>query len=201
MPSRRLPNTDVYSSTGTGGIRREAGGSEEKETTIERLRRLRSEIEELEEDVKKEALIKETQMTELDSSTTIEVGTEGKGKKREISPAVILQQIQMLRGDLGIVESIGGAILEGNGEKEDLDGMSQRIKVSSSLLSKLGINSVGEAVGSNQAESIASGSGSVQKVNLIEGDLEKRLSEIERVVGANESSIDEVKFSASLFLL
>lgn len=137
-------------------------------------------------------MIKEKELVELDSNRSVVEGGSGKGKKREISPAVILQQIQMLRGDLGIIESVGG-VLEGNGEREE-DGMFQRVMASSNLLSKLGhpLPEADSTKASTSSNAIASSS---QNIRVVEGDLEKRLAEIERVVGANESSVDEVSFN------
>ena len=180
--SRRLPSTNTYLIY--PGRLHEAS-TEETETTLERLRRLRSEVEELEEDVRREKAQKDAQESAGGGNA------EGKGRKNEVSPSVILQQLHLLRGDLGGLEGkLEGGVLEGEGEKEDdkTTALAQKAKVSSLLLSKLGLGSTtapvdvkpsGRSVGGPQAKES-------------DGQLEKRLAEIERVVGASDADVDEV---------
>ena len=125
--------------------------------------------------------------------------TEAKGKRKEVTPAVILQQLQLLRGDLGGVESSVGGVLEGEGEKEagvpPPTGIVEKVKASSSLLSRLGLTSAppDAAVSSKGAASGKTGPG--------EGQLEKRVAEMERVLGASEADVDEVGVSFLDYLL
>lgn len=191
-PSRRLPSTSTYSVYPNRP--HEGASTEEKETTLERLRRLRSEVDELEEDVRREKAQKEEE--ELAGSGS--ASADGKGKKK-VSSTVILQQLHLLRGDLGGLEGkVEGAVLEGEGEKEDdkATALAQKAKASSSLLSKLGL-----ALGSTPAPvaaatSATSAGGSQAKES--DGQLEKRLAEIERVVGASDADVDEVRTRCSL---
>ncbi|KAI5481838.1 Dynamitin subunit 2 [Pseudohyphozyma bogoriensis] len=180
--SRRLPSTSTYSlQPRTRGVTGE-DDVPEKETTLERLRRLRSEVEELEQDVLREKL--EDVAVEDPSSST------AKGKKKEVSPAVILQQLQMLRGDLSGVEVqvTGKSVLEGEGEKEgdDAKGLAQKAKASSSLLSKLGLGSIAPSPPSQDITTATK-----QKREEGSGDLEKRVASVEKALGANEADVDE----------
>ncbi|CEQ39514.1 SPOSA6832_01076, partial [Sporobolomyces salmonicolor] len=200
-PRRRLPWTSEY----TAGA---APNEQEKETPLERLRRLRSEVAELEDEVRR---------SEVERSGALAAATEhtpaaeqdkdnAKGKKREVSPAVILQQLQMLRGDLQSLEPNLQGVLEANGEKEpdaqEVQGQLERkAKASAGLLSRLGL--VG-AESSTPVAEVAKGAvspTSSQPTAGKEGELEKRLAELEKVVGASEADIDEVRASQPSFLL
>ncbi|KAJ8294192.1 Dynactin subunit 2 [Rhodotorula toruloides] len=190
-PSRRLPSTTVYS-VGTDPDERE------KETPVERLRRLRMEITELEEDVRRSEVEKEkTAVGEAgkEGSSEAQVDRKGKGKeKREVSAAVILQQLQLLRGDLhGLTPNVEG-VLEANGEKEDdakMDGpLAQRAQASASLLSKLGAPE--PALTPAAAPLLASSSqGHPALSEEEEGEMEKRIARLEELLGASEAGIDE----------
>ncbi|KAK4701486.1 nuclear migration protein JNM1, partial [Phenoliferia sp. Uapishka_3] len=179
--SRRLPSTNSYSTASRTGL----DGSE-KETTLERLRRLRSEIEELEQDVQREK-------AEETASPDFDAHADPKGKKRAVTPGVILQQLQLLRGDLGGVEAKVTGDLEGEGEKDPgvapPTGLAQKAKASSSLLSKLGFASGPQPVEDQKSAPLPK----VSSANppLESGHLEKRISEMERVLGASEADVDE----------
>lgn len=190
--SRRLPSTSVYSIA-------DPSSADTKETTLERLRRLRSEVAELEEDVKRE-------QSEAEASPAVPAPTEGdsatakgKGKKREVSPAVLLQQLQLLRGDLGELK-VGGAeegVLEGEGEKEEGGALAEKARSSKGLLEKLGQPATNEAA--DGAASTSAPPKLSAKEAVKDGELEKRLAELERVLGANEADVDEVRLL--LFLI
>ncbi|KAL8278232.1 hypothetical protein RQP46_009405 [Phenoliferia psychrophenolica] len=179
--SRRLPSTNSYSTSARSG----ADGSPEKETTLERLRRLRSEVEELEQDVRRE------QAEEADGTTAPASAQDAKGKRKEVTPAVILQQLQLLRGDLGGVEANVG-VLVGEGEKEagvpPPTSIAQKAKTSSSLLSRLGLVTAPTS-GTGPASPSKGASGT--SANPGDGQLEKRVAEMERVLGASEADVDE----------
>ncbi|GAA5885911.1 hypothetical protein JCM6882_004199 [Rhodosporidiobolus microsporus] len=190
-PTRRpLPSAAVYS---TG----EAVDEREKETPLERLRRLRLEVTELEEEVRRN----EAERAAAPAAEEAPAG-EGepakKGKKREVSPAVILQQLQLLRGDLSGLEPSVEGVLEADGEKEPVAGegedgqLVQKAKASSGLLAKLGLASQASP---SPAPGAASAAGDAKPVpstgEAKEGELEKRLAELEKIVGASEAEVDE----------
>ena len=184
FPSRRLPSTNTYSTSARSGD----DGPREKETTLERLRRLRSEVEELEQDVRRE-------QAEESEATDAPPSADAKGKRKEVTPAVILQQLKLLRGDLGGVELTVSGTLEAEGEKEagipSPTGLAQKANRTSSLLSKLGFASSASA--STDGNSPASPRGAVPAPVPGQGQLEKRVSDMERVLGASEADVDEVR--------
>ncbi|GAA6006904.1 hypothetical protein JCM10207_009133 [Rhodosporidiobolus poonsookiae] len=187
-PTRRpLPSATVYS-VGTDPDERE------KETPLERLRRLRLEVTELEEEVKRnEAERAAAPPAATDEAGPAQDGGEKKGKKREVSPAVILQQLQLLRGDLSGLEPSVEGVLEADGEKEpseeDREGqLEQKAKASSGLLAKLGLATSSHAP-TPRPEARAAESKPAGEAK--EGELEKRLAELEKVVGASEADVDE----------
>lgn len=158
------------------------------------------EITALEEDVQRSEAEKEkTAVGEADKegSSEAQVDRKGKGKeKREVSAAVILQQLQLLRGDLhGLTPNVEG-VLEANGEKEDdakMDGpLAQRAQASASLLSKLGAPE--PALTPAAAPLLASSSqGHPALSEEEEGEMEKRIARLEELLGASEAGIDEVR--------
>ncbi|GAA5996170.1 hypothetical protein JCM5350_000490 [Sporobolomyces pararoseus] len=177
---RRLPSTEEYV----------LEDEREKESPLERLRRLRSEVAELEDEVRRNPT---PPPTITKSEETEETSQEkGKGKKREVSPAVILQQLQMLRGDLrGLEPKLETGVLEGTGEKED-EGTGEfesKAKASLGLLNRLGkgLDEDSEVNGTNRATV----SDEEAKPSAGEGELERRLAELEKLIGANEADIDE----------
>lgn len=198
-PSRRLPPTSEYSTRGKS--------DGEKETTLERLRRLRSEVEDLEDDVKREALLKQAEDDEILEGSGAG-SSKGKGKKREVSAVVFLQQLQMLRGDLGNLEvgvhqatATRSAVESLESGSEDASIAPVPPKASSSLLSKLGFGSSAASSRTAEAQSPIQGSNvgaPTSQALVMDSQLEKRLAEIERVVGANEADINEVSIACSL---
>ncbi|GAA5983679.1 hypothetical protein JCM11641_000931 [Rhodosporidiobolus odoratus] len=193
-PSRRpLPSATLYS-TGADPDERE------KETPLERLRRLRLEVTELEEEVRRNDADRSaspsasTRETEMPTPTT-SAGQDKKGKKREVSPAVILQQLQLLRGDLDGLEPSMDGVLEADGEKEPAEGeadgqLAQKAKTSTGLLAKLGLAGSEPALQVQSLEQSAL-SGRREAGEVKEGELEKRLAELEKAVGATEANVDE----------
>ncbi|GAA5893475.1 uncharacterized protein JCM6883_003530 [Sporobolomyces salmoneus] len=181
---RRLPSTEEYV----------LEDERAKESPLERLRRLRSEVAELEDEVRK------TPTPPAASTTTGESGEgqdgekeKGKGKKREVSPAVILQQLQMLRGDLkGLEPTLENGVLEGTGEKEEGE-FEAKAKASAGLLNKLGQAQATEGSTAQDADGTraARNVNGEDKSNREGGELESRLAELEKILGANEADIDE----------
>lgn len=182
--SRRLPSTSSYSL--------QPPNSSEKETTLERLRRLRSEVEDLEDEVERD------QADEIESGSG--AGSDNKGKKKEVSPAVILQQLHMLRADLvklsaGIAGGDEG-VLEGDGERVDgnhPESLTKKSTKTASLLSKLGLGdgSTSVQVTKTGPERVDSGVGKQKDKHAGVGELELRVAEVERVLGASEADVDE----------
>ncbi|SCZ88395.1 BZ3500_MvSof-1268-A1-R1_Chr2-1g04382 [Microbotryum saponariae] len=202
--SRRLPTTSTYALGASPSLKE---GNHEPETTLERLRRLRFEITELEEDVRKEQAAQDEQKPPFEA--TGDQGQEpgespptdlkGKRKKvqREVSPAVLLQQLQMLRGDLGALqvneEEIGTNVLHGEGQKvEPGSALSEKVQTSSSLLAKLGAATNGKPPLASTSQSGLTTVGRVDdQGSTNRGDLERRVAEIEKLVGASEADVDE----------
>lgn len=186
--SRRLPSTRTYAIAEPG----------EKETHLERLRRLRLEVEQLEEDVKREQAESTTTETGNETTTTT---TTGEKKRGEVTPGVILQQLQLLRGDLGGLGlgSSDEGVLEGEGEKEEKSVLADKAKASSSLLSKLGFGAATTDSTTAGAATVTPPSPTKAKKETFGGDaqLEKRLAEVERALGASEADVDEVSLSGS----
>ncbi|GAA5820080.1 hypothetical protein JCM11251_005473 [Rhodosporidiobolus azoricus] len=189
---RTLPSAAVYSAG-------EAVDEREKETPLERLRRLRLEVTELEEEVRRN----EAERAALPPPETAPAG-EGeqgrKGKKREVSPAVILQQLQLLRGDLNGLEPSVEGDLEGDGEKElgagegEAGQIAQKAKASSGLLARLGLAGQTEPSPAPLAAPSAPGEArytSAATGETKEGELEKRLAELEKIVGASEAEVGD----------
>jgi len=181
-PRRRLPSTEEYV----------LEDEREKESPLERLRRLRSEVAELEDEVRRNTSPPSPVPTTTEGTEETET-EKSKGKKREVSPAVILQQLQMLRGDLkGLEPKLEDGVLEGTGEKdseEETGEFESKAKASLGLLNKLGQDgtsgSNGIVVKPTTSDSAGPGTG--------QGELENRLSQLEKLIGANEADIDEVR--------
>lgn len=164
---RRLPSTTTYSANSHDPI--------STETTLERLRRLRSAVQQLEDDVcREQALQVVVAPIEGDENG------KGKGKKREVSAAVVLQQLMLLRNDLG-------ALPEGKEGESGPVSLEQKLKSSEAFLSRKEEARVEEVVGD-----VARVEGSVAMKDDA-GMLETRLSLIENLVGARESDISDVR--------
>lgn len=181
----------------------------EKETPLERLRRLRLELTELEEEVRRT----DAQAPEQNASSSTEgvsggAQTAGEAKtkqKREVSPAVILQQLQLLRGDLqGLSPQVEG-VLEGDGElasgaegAEPEGPLSQKAKSTAGLLARLGAPdaSTGAQASMERVEGPPASSGEKGHFASSSGDVEKRVSALETLLGATEADVDEVGSSA-----
>lgn len=186
-----------------------AGGDpdeREKETPLERLRRLRLELTELEEEVRRT----DAQAPEQNAPSSTEgvsggAQTAGEAKtkqKREVSPAVILQQLQLLRGDLqGLSPQVEG-ILEADGElasgsegAEREGPLSQKAKSTAGLLARLDAPdaSTGAQASTERAEGPPAGSGGANgHIASSSSDVEKRVSALESLLGATEADVDEV---------
>lgn len=183
-----------------------AAGSDEKETNLERLRRLRSEVEELEEDVKRDQDENDSQEAALGSMEDGD-SRKGKGRGKQVSPAIILQQLQLLRGDLSqlSVKEVDSAFtMSGNGEKEATESteLSRKVQASSSLLSSLHAPKGTGTSESGARSDTGDGASSVgERKVATEGELEARLTEMERIIGASEADVDEVCFHSPLLSL
>ena len=173
---RRLPSTSTYSYNAPNST----DPSSTPETTLERLRRLRSEVQELEDDIKREKALAPPESDEKEGEED-----KGKGKKREVSATVVLQQLRLLRNDLGALPE--GIEVEGNGPVS----LEQKLKSSEAFLAreKQAQDSVG-VEGDGKLEVIAVGKED-------EGVLETRLSQIEKMVGARESDVNGVRPSTT----
>ncbi|KAM0750428.1 hypothetical protein T439DRAFT_381115 [Meredithblackwellia eburnea MCA 4105] len=204
--SRRLPPTSSYSAAGASSAGIVDGL--DKETSLERLRRLRSEIEELEQEVRKEQAEENERTGRGDGGAEGLSGTtDGKGKRKEVSPAVILQQLHLLRGDLSELKvKIGEDVLEAEGESEGASALAQKVKSAGSLLSKLGLFSAPADGDAGRSPPVSptklppsptkavplSPTKKKQGISTVsQGELEKRVAEMEKALGASEADVDE----------
>lgn len=164
----------------------------EKESPLERLRRLRSEVAELEDEIRRNTSPPSPVPTTTEGIEETET-EKSKGKKREVSPAVILQQLQMLRGDLkGLEPKLEDGVLEGTGEKdgeEETGEFESKAKASLGLLNKLGLDGTSSSNGIAVKPTTSDNAGP----STGQGELENRLSQLEKLIGANEADIDEVR--------
>ncbi|GAA5925417.1 Jnm1p [Sporobolomyces koalae] len=169
---RRLPSTAEYVSV----------DDREQESPLERLRRLRSEVAELEDEVRKQPL---PTVTEGDSAKRTG------GKKREVTPAVILQQLQMLRGDLQEIEPKLG--VKGHDVRDESyeRQFGDKAKAGLDLLARLGQDQPQAAT--EIVEKGAEQGNARRDTTVLErdGDLERRLAELEKMIGANEADVDQ----------
>lgn len=202
--NRRLPSTNYYSlsyrhSHLTRPNSTSAEEAEAKETNLERLRRLRFEVEELEDDVRRD----EATVGIVDASGMTDEEKKGKGKGRQISPAIILQQLQLLRGDLShlkLSEEVDDG-LTATGERNG-SVLKQQAQASSTLLSSL---QTGPSASSSASTSALHQKGaqiaSKESGTVETGDLEARLSQMEKVIGASVADVDEVRSPLSPYRL
>lgn len=81
-------------------------------------------------------------------------------------------------------------MLEGEGEKEE-GGLAEKAKSSKGLLEKLGLVGATEVgAGAGGVQGLSSGK---PRVAGKDGELERRVAELEKLLGANEADIDEVR--------
>ncbi|GAA5996561.1 uncharacterized protein JCM10292_003051 [Rhodotorula paludigena] len=196
LPSRRLPSAREYV-TGADPDERD------KETPLERLRRLRLEMIELEEEVRRSEPERAQKAAEeggaaRDEPAEGETGRRAKGKKREVSPAVILQQLQLLRGDLQQLSPSVEGVLEADGERQpgavdEAEGeLAQKAKASAGLLSRLRLAQDGADEPSPAQGGVTKGKGPGGELDEAkEAELEKRVAELEKLLGASEADVDE----------
>ncbi|GAA5959283.1 hypothetical protein JCM8115_000064 [Rhodotorula mucilaginosa] len=206
-PLRRpLPSATVY----TAG---EDPDERDKETPLERLRRLRLEVTELEEEVRRTELdpqaaaARHVSLETADDEGKDSTASKTKQKKREVSPAVLLQQVQLLRNDLqGISPKVEG-VLEADGElafSPDAAATSgggrlaQKASATSHLLKKLESAAEEDMPGTAADQPLDVGGAGAAKPEVSPADkndgvdLEKRVSAMEAILGANEADVDEV---------
>lgn len=147
------------------------------------------------------------EVTAADEEGKDSTAIKTKQKKREVSPAVLLQQVQLLRNDLqGISPKVEG-VLEADGELASspdaaaatLGGRltQQKASATSHLLKKLDSAAEEDRPGTaaDQPREVgrtgAAESGSPRDKN--DADLDKRVSAMEAILGANEADVDEVR--------
>ena len=207
-PLRRpLPSATVY----TAG---EDPDERDKETPLERLRRLRLEVTELEEEVRRTELdpqaaaARHVSLETADDEGKDSTASKTKQKKREVSPAVLLQQVQLLRNDLqGISPKVEG-VLEADGElafSPDAAATSgggrlaQKASATSHLLKKLESAAEEDMPGTAADQPLDVGGAGAARLEVSPADkndgvdLEKRVSAMEAILGANEADVDEVR--------
>ncbi|KAG0657044.1 hypothetical protein C6P46_006706 [Rhodotorula mucilaginosa] len=185
----------------------------DKETPLERLRRLRLEVTELEEEVRRTELdpqaaaARHVSLETADDEGKDSTASKTKQKKREVSPAVLLQQVQLLRNDLqGISPKVEG-VLEADGElafSPDAAATSgggrlaQKASATSHLLKKLESAAEEDMPGTAADQPLDVGGAGAAKPEVSPADkndgvdLEKRVSAMEAILGANEADVDEV---------
>ncbi|GAA5875277.1 hypothetical protein JCM3774_005768 [Rhodotorula dairenensis] len=199
LPVRRpLPSATVY----TAGP-----DPDDHETPLERLRRLRLEVTELEEEVRRT----EAERGSLPSAPvcaaddTTDSPTAKTKQKREVSPAVLLQQLQFLRNDLqGIGPRVEG-VLEADGELASSPDASpaggpltRKAAATSKLLRELEspVPSGAEAPGDRPVGTEGTGSTGPERTREpSDSEVEKRVSALEAFLGASEADVDEVPTS------
>ena len=131
-----------------------------------------------------------------------------KQKKRQVSPAVLLQQVQLLRNDLqGISPKVEG-VFEADGElasSPDADAaatsggrLTQKASATSDLLRKLDSVTAEDMPGTAADQPLDVGRTGAAKPEISPGDknygdVEKRVSAMEAILGANEADVDEVR--------
>ncbi|KPV74680.1 uncharacterized protein RHOBADRAFT_53637 [Rhodotorula graminis WP1] len=205
------------------------------ETPLERLRRLRREVAELEEDVERErdeagagaesgsgargagagagaSEGAEGSSAAGDGAVAGAGATEAKdgpsppsqAKKdsRAVSPAVLLQQLHLLRGDLaGVAGALEGprATATAEGAQGAAGGLAARASESAGLLARLGApapaaSGAGPA-GEQQGAAPAGAAGDKAKASgrgdMGEGALERRVAELELALGASGADVSE----------
>lgn len=136
-------------------------------------------MQELEDDVKREQALAPADSDE----NAVKNEDKGKGKKREVSAAVVLQQLRLLRNDLS-------ALPEGmEVERAGTVSLEQKLKSSEAFLAR-----------EKEAESVEVVSEGKVEISLVgkedQGVLETRLSLIEKMVGARESDVNDVRPSS-----
>jgi nuclear migration protein JNM1 len=150
---------------------------------------LRSEIQELEEDVEQER-----SESVLQDSSNENSGGSWKGKGKQVSPAIILQQLQLLRGDLAQVKMDEAEFtISAEGEKADAGKtiLEQRAQASSSLLSSLSATSAAlpQMVASNELNATKE----LRSREMTDIEMEARITQLENIIGSSEANVDEVR--------
>ncbi|GAA5896187.1 hypothetical protein JCM8208_007553 [Rhodotorula glutinis] len=195
------------------------------ETPLERLRRLRREVAELEEDVERErdegragagsgegaagagvgAGAEGSRVADAGAGAAAGAGTaehkDGPAKKdpRAISPAVLLQQLHLLRGDLagvaGVLEAPQATSTSGEGAQGGAGGLSARASESAGLLARLGAPQETRAAPAGEERGAVVGEGDKAATggrgDVGEGALERRVAELELALGASGADVSE----------
>ncbi|KAJ3087638.1 hypothetical protein HK102_010594 [Quaeritorhiza haematococci] len=168
--SRRLPDREEYAilpylGGGVGAGAQKAGGAVEKETTLQRLRRLMFEVQDLGEELEKEkaealatvpapvaaALADDVSASDAAASaeanlttsfppkTGIEIGRSRSGKKKLVSHGQLLEQVATLQADLVKIGQSVGQPLEGHSESIGTSGgtLFKQLEVGKTLMAQL----------------------------------------------------------------
>lgn len=183
---------------------------DEPESAIDRLRRLRSEVAELEEQVTRERAEQEregTSATEVGPAAAAgedagkdETGDKGskRRKKKQVSPDVILRHLQLLQTDLSRLRPVEyddsheftGSSGAGAGSGE----LRTRAEASSSKLARLGLVRDGENVAVGDESQAPRPHQPARAMD--QGELEHRLASLEKFIGASEAEVDEVSLAS-----
>ncbi|KAK4047974.1 hypothetical protein OIO90_006012 [Microbotryomycetes sp. JL221] len=161
------------------------------ETPLERLRRLRTEIAELEEDVQREQAQKEEDQRDQAEAAQNASGSGDQKLKRmpgEVTPAVILQQLQLLKGDIRSIESSNASVhkSEPNAANSGDPALPDKPR-SSSISSAQGLKSPS----TSDVKALPSVP-PVPRTTLGDNQLEQRLAAIEKLLGTQEADVDDV---------
>ncbi|KAM0791538.1 hypothetical protein ACM66B_005987 [Microbotryomycetes sp. NB124-2] len=182
--TRRLPSSSEYVLQPRSA---QAGTEPGSETPLERLRRLRTEIAELEEDVQREKQQKE-EADALEAVDAKEKPAKAR-KKGEVTPAVLLQQLQLLKGDIQAIEQVQESSKLASTPatpavpaKPRSASMSSSVRGGSLKSPSVSDNKVLPTVPSRSNDLAGRGAAS----------LEERLAQIERLLGTQEADVDEV---------
>lgn len=135
------------------------------------------------------------------SPTATEGAQAGEGSKRkrgEVTPAVLLKQVQLLRTDLNqpALQALEKEV-KGDGETAEKGGVQEgesAVRSSGGLLAKLGLGG-GDATEYSSLSPTAAGKVPSRAPSpspaINPGELESRLAAIEKAVGASEAEIDD----------
>lgn len=129
--------------------------------------------------------------------TGVEPTADAKRKKGEVTPAVLLKQVQLLRTDLSqpSLQALEQEVKGGEQATEGgTKGGSEPVKSSGGLLARLGLGGA-DATDTNALSPTAAGKAPSRAPSPAPatnpGELERRLAAIEKAVGASEAEVDD----------
>ncbi|KAK0539091.1 hypothetical protein OC835_001226 [Tilletia horrida] len=206
-PSTLTFETDTYEIRGysSSAARRKAEGGgegqgEEKESAVDKLRRLRAETQALEEELRAQAdqPSQDGQIIATAAAAAAEGGASA-AADAGVSPLQILDQLRKLRVDLGKLDAAAAAEREGTGH--GALGSASWEAEARALIAKLGASGMGskeeDATGSGAVEGNGAvpqesgGAGPSATRELVQ--LESRLASLENLVGLRPALVDESK--------